>query len=91
LRAVPPKRLGAEAFGAGEKSVGINRRFFVGAVEGLLADHVGHVLGDSADGLAQTQSSQDLQAAEGQVAGFGVYEDLSALFYQQRLNPVAGL
>ena len=83
-------RLGAQPFEGREDRVDVERLLFFGAVQRRLGEHVRNALGDRVDLVGQSQTAQDLQAAEAQVARFRINEDLTALFDQQRDNTMFG-
>ncbi len=48
------------------------------------------MIGDRVYLVAQAKAAQDFQAAEAQIAGLRIDEDLASLFDQQRTNAVLG-
>jgi hypothetical protein len=83
LWAVLHGRFGAQRVQAGEDGVEVDRRFFCRAVERRLGHHDWLVLADRMDLVAQTKATEDLQAAEAEIAGFRIDEHLAPLFHQQ--------
>lgn len=90
LWAILRDRFRAQRVQAGEYRIHVDRRTFLGAVERRLCQHGRNVLGHRTGLIAHSETTQDLQAAEAQVASLRIGKCLVPLVDEQRADTVLG-